>query len=359
MKKVLVVLLFPFVAMAQNADGFMVRGKLTGLKDSTDVFLVNGNDGQTVFTTKAMNGAFTLKGKLADPGIFQLNIAGLKDPVDLFMYNDAVAVTGDLADARSINVKGSSLQDDFMVFKAEFVPLLDKLRGLAAVINPEKDPLRRDSLLQQYNIYKYKALEATLRFVKTKNASPVAPFVLTVMTPVFNSFSEVETNYAALLPAAKKGVFARMIEKNIADARIGSIGSQAMDFTQKDVNDKPVTLSSFRGKYVLIDFWASWCRPCRAENPNVVNAYNKYKDKNFTVLGVSLDQAKPNWIQAIQADKLTWTHVSDLKFWENAVAQLYRIQSIPANMLIDPTGKIIAKDLRGEDLNRALKDLLK
>ena len=122
---------------------------------------------------------------------------------------------------------------------------------------------------------------------------------------------------------------------------------------------KNVSLSSFKGKYVLVDFWASWCRPCRAENPNVVNAYNQYKNKNFTVLGVSLDQAKPNWLQAIQADNLTWTHVSDLQFWNNAVAQLYHIQSIPANMLIDPTGKIIARDLRGEDLNRKLSELLK
>ena len=136
------------------------------------------------------------------------------------------------------------------------------------------------------------------------------------------------------------------------------MGTDALDFTQNDISDKPVTLSSFKGKYVLVDFWASWCRPCRAENPNVVKIYNKFKSKNFTVLGVSLDQQKDAWLKAIEKDNLTWTHVSDLQQWNNAVAQLYRVQSIPQNFLIDPKGKIVAKDLRGEDLEKKLCEYL-
>jgi len=139
------------------------------------------------------------------------------------------------------------------------------------------------------------------------------------------------------------------------------IGAVAPDFTQNDTEGNPVKLSSFRGKYVLVDFWASWCGPCRAENPNVVNAFNQYKDKGFTVLGVSLDdeKGKQKWLDAIKKDGLTWTHVSDLKYWNNEVSKAYGIRSIPQNVLLDPNGVIIGKNLRGKALLDKLAEILK
>ena len=169
--------------------------------------------------------------------------------------------------------------------------------------------------------------------------------------PLFNRLSE----------SAKKSPSGVAFKDRIEIAKKTAVGAMAMDFTQNDTLDKPVSLSDFRGKYVLLDFWASWCGPCRAENPNVVKNFNKYKDKNFTVLSVSLDRPgkKQSWLDAIHKDGLTWTYVSDLKFWDNAVAKLYGIGAIPQNLLIDPQGKIIAKNLRGEELNKKLEEVIK
>lgn len=137
------------------------------------------------------------------------------------------------------------------------------------------------------------------------------------------------------------------------------VGGQAPEITLTDTSGNTVPLSSLRGKYVLIDFWASWCGPCRQENPNVVRMYNKFKDKGFTIYSVSLDQAKENWLRAIRNDHLTWTHVSDLKFWQSAAAQLYGVNAIPATFLLDKDGKIIAKNLRGPELEQKLDEILK
>ncbi|OKS88777.1 peroxiredoxin family protein [Mucilaginibacter polytrichastri] len=171
--------------------------------------------------------------------------------------------------------------------------------------------------------------------------------------------AKIEPLFKSLSPQLQNNTSGQQLAKTIATAKVTAIGAMAPVFTQNDVNDKPVSLTDLRGKYVLIDFWASWCGPCRAENPNVVKAYEKYKDKNFTVLGVSLDQPgkKDAWMSAIKADGLTWTEVSDLQFWQNTVARQYGVLAIPQNFLVDPSGKIIGKNLRGDDLYKKLASL--
>jgi peroxiredoxin len=175
-----------------------------------------------------------------------------------------------------------------------------------------------------------------------------------------NIDSEQLRKLVEALPAkSREDIFARNMLLELRAPQTTALGKIAPDFTQADTSGRPVSLKKFRGTYLLIDFWASWCEPCRAENPNLKNAFEKLKSRGLMVLGVSLDMDKKSWIQAIRQDKLNWAHVSDLNFWENAAVKLYGIQSVPANVLIDPTGRIIAKDLRGPGLEAQLSALIK
>jgi len=207
-------------------------------------------------------------------------------------------------------------------------------------------------------------------FIKSANDPITCSWALSTNSQIFTM-----DDYQALLNGivtkfpSHKGV-AKIKETNDRQLALSKQKSQAMDepeWTNKqapelslpDVNGKTITLSSFKGKYVLVDFWASWCLPCRRENPNVVQAYNRYKGKNFTILGVSLDKQKDDWLGAIEADKLSWTQVSDLQEWSSAAVSTFNFNGIPFNVLIDPDGKIIAQSLRGDSLERKLEEVLK
>jgi peroxiredoxin len=188
----------------------------------------------------------------------------------------------------------------------------------------------------------------------------VVPFLLCTVWPVVqDDVDQVDGWLQTIDSAALANDFGYAIKEYVATEKVFGYGRVAPDFVQNDPQGQPVDLKSFRGKYVLVDFWASWCGPCRQENPNLVSAFNRYKDKNFTVLSISLDRDRNKWLQAIQDDQLSWTHVSDLGFWNNAVAKLYHIQSIPQNFVLDPEGRIIGKNLRGGALENFLSQVLK
>jgi peroxiredoxin len=353
-------LLFPVLSFAQNTKGFEIKAKISGLKDSSKVSLKSGSEGKIIASSISLGGEFVLNGKLENADICILSFSELTEVSDIFISNETISLTGDISNIKAFQFAGSETETDYLEFKSLLDPYKEKLNGLAGKINQEKDPSVRATMMKEFTDLKQMVINSAGDFMNKKSSSAVSPFVLYVVSPLMEAgTAQLEPYFAKFTGNALKGPYAAALDKAINDSKLGAVGSMAIDFTQKDVNGKPVSLASFKGKYVLLDFWASWCGPCRQENPNVLRAYNRYKAKNFTVLGISLDQEKSRWLDAIKADGLTWTQLSDLKYWNNAVAQMYKIQSIPANMLIDPTGRIVGKNLRGAELDEMLKSIFK
>ncbi|PVD51407.1 alkyl hydroperoxide reductase [Terrimonas sp.] len=371
MKKGLAVIVafIPCFLIAQTS--FTLSGSLNKLKDTVKVVYLDYISGNARISdsSKVVDGKYSFKGMLDEPTLGRIT-AGLSknnaaEDIATSIYlqpgNISVTSTGSFT---SIAVKGSSAHDDFKKFEDIIQPYSDTMRYYYQVYS-EARQTGNTAKMQEIQSKAMK-LEAYIKekvfvpYIKNNPSSPVSFFVLQQYAGNDIDVNKVEPLFATLSPAVQNLSSAKQLKERINIEKRTAIGQIAADFTQNDTLGNPVKLSSLRGKYLLVDFWASWCGPCRQENPNVVNVYNKFKDKGFTVLGVSLDKqnAKDAWLKAIHDDNLTWTHVSDLQFWNNAAARLYGIESIPQNFLLDPQGKIIGKNLRGAELLETLEEVL-
>jgi peroxiredoxin len=317
--------IFLIAAVSCNTKpSFEINGTVTGVKTGKVYFQKFHNKYfTTIDSANIQDGKFHLAGSPELPELYGLTIDTTRYPLFVFLKaGEKLTIDLDTSDASKSKIGGSVDNELFTQYK-----LADKDISIDSFIR--EHPKSLVALYILYRDYSYRL-----------------------------SYEEIEKNIALLDTSLIRTQYVDMLKDLVGKLKNVQVGKKAPDFTLQDTSGREVTLSSHFGKYLLLDFWASWCGPCRRENPNIVKAYQKFHDKGFDIVGVSLDKRKENWIKGIETDHLTWTHVSDLAYWNSKVANLYGVRAIPSNLLIDPSGVIVARNIFDEELDHKLDSLL-
>lgn len=347
---------------------FKVEGKIRNFAGTTIYLHHKWEDKDYTDSSKIEDGTFSFRLKAVDPNMYWFTLTNnINAQPNVIFFADESTAKAIIIGGDSLlysTVKGGQTQKDYLEYKDIIGKLganQQRLQSAYTLASQKSDAEAIKNIQLEYQTITADYYAVDLKhFIKTHPKSAVSGYII---YREFNNPNIPIDLAVECLNFIDKSIantkFVKLATKRINDIKGTMIGAEANNFSQKSVDGKMVQLKDFRGKYVLIDFWASWCRPCRMENPNVVAAYNRYKDKDFTVLGISLDTNRDQWVAAIKSDNLTWTNLSDLKGGNNDVATLYGIQNIPQNVLIDKEGKIVAKNLRGPALEEKLAELIK
>jgi len=345
-------------------DGYIISGKLKNAGADQKIVLEELQTQNFVArdtATIGKDGSFQFKGKVDEPTLYRMNVQGVPGGILLVLENKEIQLEADAKDlTKPPKVKNSSQTEDLLAMS----DLLTKSQMSMMQLNQRYQA-------NQGNPDSLRAIEAKFGTLQAQNNQRIKSFMRQHPKSIATAFAGVnvinadeefafaDSTLAVLNKNLPNSKYTKQLAAKLGQARQVAVGQPAPDIKLSSPEGKEIALSSLRGKYVLIDFWASWCGPCRKENPNVVRMYQQHKGKNFEIFGVSLDQSKEKWVKAIADDKLTWTHVSDLGGWQSSAAALYKVNSIPATFLIDPKGVIIAKNLRGSALEEKLAGSLK
>jgi peroxiredoxin len=340
---------------------FTINGTVAG-RDTGWVFLHKISPENKMIaadSVKLEKGKFKFTGTVVSPELYLLTVKGVPGAKPFFIDNGEISFTVKTDSIDKSVVTGSKSNDEYTAYKlsqAPFNKAMEAAYSKYVIAENKKDTTLVKAIEKEYDSINKNMTNASINYVLKNKQSVVAAFVASNMLYEL-SLGKLDTIVKNFSGSLSKNNYVIKIKEQAEALRNVQIGKPAPEIALNDTTGKPLKLSSLKGKYVLIDFWASWCGPCRAENPNVVKAFNKFGEKGFTVYGVSLDDNKEKWVNAIKKDGLAWTHVSDLKKWANAAAKQYAVMSIPANFLLDKEGKIIASNLRGEDLEKKLGEI--
>ncbi len=364
----LIAITLSIISCQKNHDGYAITGNVANLESGNMIYVyqIDANSQPRIIDSVAIeNGKFSLDlANVDSPNLSFLTLPGYNGNVMFISENETISFEMYKDSLHTSTISGGKENRVFTQYIDHLKGLNQPLMEIRMKLNQEftttKDSASIVQLQQEEEALILRDIDFKKELVKENPDAFTSVLAVTDMLSTGVPTTEVREYFEMLSQELKETSFGKNLKNNLDKISVTEIGSKAPQFSGPDPQGKELALNELLGKVTLIDFWAAWCKPCRDENPNIVRVYNKYRDQGFNVIGISLDRQdqKDRWIKAIEDDKLDWPQISNLQFWDEPIAQLYGIRAIPAAFILDENGVIVARDVRGPDLERVVEELL-